>query len=109
MSAPFVTQLRTRGDVIRVAPANVTSPITVRVEMPEVWDTVSIAAAPDDSVMTMKMAALDALYPSGRVQAAFVLKLRGFEVLDEEGTLERVGAEDGSIFLLTHRRRRPVR
>ena len=54
------------------------------------------------------MAALDALYPSGRVQAAFVLKLRGFEVLDEEGTLERVGAEDGSIFLLTHRRRRPV-
>lgn len=108
MSAPFVTQLRTRGDVIRVAPAGAAT-ITVRVEMPEVWDVVRIAAAPDDAVMTVKMRALDALYPSGELQAEFVMKLRGFEVLDETATLESVGAVDGSIFLLTHRRRRAVR
>jgi hypothetical protein len=30
-------------------------------------------------------------------------------VLNESDTLATVGAVDGSIFLLTHRRRRPVR
>lgn len=108
MSAPFVTQLRTQGDVLRVAPEGA-SAITVRVQMPETWDAVGIAAAPEDAVMTVKMRALEALYPTGEVQAEFVMKLRGFEVLDEAATLESAGAVDGSIFLLTHRRRRPVR
>jgi hypothetical protein len=35
--------------------------------------------------------------------------LRGFEVLDEDLPLTGAGASDGSIFLLTSRRRRPVR
>jgi len=30
-------------------------------------------------------------------------------VLDERRSVAEVGARDGSIFLLTHRRRRPVR
>jgi hypothetical protein len=54
------------------------------------------------------MAALDALFP-GEAPDAFVMKLRGFEVLDESESLTKVGAVDGSIFLLTYRRRRPVR
>jgi hypothetical protein len=37
------------------------------------------------------------------------MKLRGLEVLDEGRTLAESGAIDGSIFLLSHRRRRPVR
>ena len=36
-------------------------------------------------------------------------KLRGWEVLDEGASLADAGATDGSIFLLTHRRRRPVK
>ena len=39
----------------------------------------------------------------------FVLKLRGFEVLNEEVSLAEAGAVEGSIFLVTYRRRRPVR
>jgi hypothetical protein len=39
----------------------------------------------------------------------YVIKLRGFEVLDENVSLADAGARNGSIFLLTHRRRRPVR
>jgi hypothetical protein len=39
----------------------------------------------------------------------FVMKLRGWEVLDESASLTDAGAIDGSIFLLTYRRRRPVR
>ena len=108
MSAPFVTQLRTRGDVIRMAPAGAES-ITVRVEMPEVWDVVRVAVAPTESVLALKLRALAALYTVGESAEAFVMKLRGFEVLDESASLAAVGAVDGSIFLLTHRRRRPVR
>ena len=108
MSAPFVTQLRTRGDVIQMAPAG-TASITVRVEMPEVWDVVLIAAPPAESALGLKLRALAALYPAGEAPEEFVMKLRGFEVIDETVSLASLGAVAGSIFLLTHRRRRPVR
>lgn len=108
MSAPFVAQLRTRGDVIQMA-ATGTTAITVRVQMPEVWDVVRVAVSPDEPVLGVKARALAALYPAGDFHDEFVMKLRGFEVLDENASLASVGAVDGSIFLLTYRRRRPVR
>ena len=58
--------------------------------------------------MAMKVAALEELMP-GADQRDYVLKLRGSEVLDESRSLTDVGAIDGSIFLLTSRRRRPVK
>jgi hypothetical protein len=108
MSAAFVNQLRTRDDVIQMAPIG-TASITVRVEMPEVWDVVRAAVLPTESVLALKLRALAALYPSTEPPEAFVMKLRGFEVLNESDTMATVGAVDGSTFLLTHRRRRPVR
>ena len=108
MSAPFVTQLRTRGDVIQMAAGGGT-PITIRVEMPETWDTVRIAASRGESVRAVKARVLEALAPGSTAPDAFVMKLRGFEVFDEAVSLDDVGAVDGSIFLLTNRRRRPVR
>ena len=39
----------------------------------------------------------------------FVVKLRGWEILDEAASLADAGVIDGSILLMTHRRRRPVR
>jgi len=38
-----------------------------------------------------------------------VLKLRGWEILDENASLAEAGVVDGSILLMTYRRRRPVR
>jgi hypothetical protein len=108
MTSPFVSQLRARGDVLQLAPAGAPA-MTVRVEMPEVWDTVRASVSPTTPVAVLKSAALDALYPGGDAPDAFVMKLRGFEVLDESESLSKVGAVDGSIFLLTYRRRRPVR
>ena len=108
MTAPFVTQLRARGKALELAAAGEAS-ITVRIEMPEVWDTVKAVVSPTERVAALKVAALRALYPVAEVEEHFVLKLRGWEVLDERATLTDVGATDGSIFLLTHRRRRPVR
>jgi hypothetical protein len=108
VTAPFVSQLRARADALQLA-GNAAGAITVRVEMPEKWDTVKAVVSPDASAMSLKIAALGALFPSMEGQEDFVLKLRGFEVLDENATLTDVGAVNGSIFLLTHRRRQPVR
>jgi hypothetical protein len=108
VSEPFVAQLRTRGDVIELAEPGGPA-ITVRVEMPEVWDTIRVHASPDERVLSVKVRALEVLYPVSDVHEDFVMKLRGWDVLDENATLAAAGAVDGSIFLLTHRFRRPVR
>ena len=107
MSA-FVNQLRTRGEAIRLAPEGTPS-ITIRVEMPEVWDVVSMIVPADEPVLAVKTAALQALFPEAEMHEDFVFKLRGWEILDEGAPLSGVGVVDGSILLLTHRRRRPVR
>lgn len=107
MTAPFVATLRSRAEGIRLAPPGVPT-IVVRVEVPELWDVVRIEVAPSEAVLALKVAALSALNPRAD-QRHYVMKLRGFEVLDEHQTLTQIGAIDGSIFLLTNRRRRPVR
>jgi hypothetical protein len=104
----FVNQLRARGDVIQLVAQEATG-ITVRVEMPEKWDTVKLAVSPTASARSLKVAALAALFPSTEAPEAFVLKFRGWEVLDEDASLTDVGVVDGSILLLTHRRRQAVR
>jgi len=108
MSAPFVTTLRSRKSEIRLAPEGAAA-ITIRVEMPEVWDVVKISAAPTTPVVSVKQVALEALFPEAEMHQDFVLKLRGWEILDEAQSLADAGMIDGSILLLTHRRRRPVR
>ena len=108
MTTRFVNQLRARADVIQLA-GNGETAITVRVEMPEKWDTVKVAVSPTAAARALKVAALEALFPSNEAAEAFVLKFRGWEVLDENASLTDVGAVNGSIFLLTHRRRQPVR
>jgi hypothetical protein len=108
MTPPFVTTLRSRPSTIRLAPEGVDA-ITIRVEMPEVWDVVAIAVAPSEPVVTVKVAALEALFPEAQLHTDFVLKLRGWEILDEAASLADAGVIDGSILLLTYRRRRAVR
>jgi hypothetical protein len=104
---PFVAGLRTRRDAVHVG-AKDGRAYNLRVEVPELWDVVRVIAAPDATVEEVKSASLRALNPRADPNA-YVIKLRGFEVLDERASVEDAGAVDGSIFLLTHRRRRPVR
>jgi hypothetical protein len=107
VTAPFVAGLRVRPEVIRIdGPGPV---MTIRVEMPEVWDAIRIDAPVNATVMEVKIRALQLLYPGAGAHEEYVMKLRGFEVLDEFASLMEAGAIDGSIFLLTSRRRRPVR
>jgi hypothetical protein len=107
-SEPFVSGLRARRGTIDLSRSG-DSAITIRVEMPEVWDTVRVVASSTEPVAAIKRAALEALFPSDAHGDEFVIKLRGWEVLDESASLADAGAADGSIFLLTHRRRRPVK
>jgi len=108
VTAPFVAQLRARPGVLRIG-ADGQPRITLRVQMPEVWDVVRIETPASEPVATIKAQALAALFPEGESTNAFVLKLNGFEVLDETASVADSGATNGSTFLLTHRRRRPVR
>ena len=107
MTAPFVTGLRARRDAVHVGRKDGKA-LTLRVEVPELWDVVRVVAGPDATVEDVKTASLRALNARANPNA-YVIKLRGFEVLDERASLADAGAIDGSIFLLTHRRRRPVR
>ncbi|HEY4303961.1 MAG TPA: hypothetical protein VGM82_05820 [Gemmatimonadaceae bacterium] len=108
MNAPFVTNLRARKGTLRLAPEGEKT-ITVRVEMPDVWDVVRVEVLPGDQVLELKKYALDALYPEYNVMDDFIVKLRGWEILDETQSLANAGVVDGSILLVTFRRRRPVR
>lgn len=108
MSAPFVTNLRSREGTLRLAPEGEKG-ITVRVEMPDVWDVVRIEVLATDQVLEVKKYALDALYPEYNVLDDFIVKFRGWEILDETRSLADSGVVDGSILLVTFRRRRPVR
>jgi hypothetical protein len=83
--------------------------VSVRVEVPEVWDAVRVETPTSEPVLAIKTRALAVLFPDGGAPEEFVLKLNGFEILDEHASVSDVGAVDGSTFLLTSRRRRPVK
>ena len=107
-NGPFVAGLRTPPRTIDLARKGEQA-ITVRVEMAEVWDALRMTVSPNEPVVTIKRAALDALGAADAPAEEFVMKLRGWEVLDEGASLTDAGATNGSIFLLAYRRRRPVR
>jgi hypothetical protein len=107
VSVPFVQSIRARREPIRVGGSDGRQ-LNLRVEIPELWDVVQVLAPETAPVLMVKVAALGALLPTTDEQG-YVMKLRGWEVLDEGQSLADVGAIDGSIFLLSHRRRRPVR
>ena len=105
---PFVTALRSRPGVVSVG-AGAGPRLTVRVELPEQWDTVALAVPASLPALELKRAALAQFGLPAALPADFVLKLRGFEVHGDATSVGDSGARDGSTFLLTHRRRRPVR
>lgn len=107
MSVPFPSSLRAR-ETVRLADAGAPV-VTVRVQMPETWDVVRFDAPPTASVRTLKLQALDRLDPDALFPEDYVMKLCGWEVLDESACIADVGAVNGSTFLLTYSRRRPVR
>ena len=108
MTVPAVAELRARREFIRLgAPGE--EVWSVRVEIPEVWDLVRIDAPPSTPVALIKQRALDELVPDAPASDQWVVKLHGFEVLDESVSLMDAGARNGSTFVVMGRHRKPVR
>lgn len=109
MTAPtsFVNSLRTRGDAFKLgSPSD--QVLRVRAQVLEAWDAIRIDANPLASVRSLKELALRELYPDVRHADEYVVKLNGFEILDEDAPISSTAALNGSTFLVTGRRRRPV-
>lgn len=104
MTLPF----RARGVALALGAVDAAA-ITVRVQLPELWETVAVRCGAAVSVAALKAAALEAFGQRLHPAHEYVMKLRGHEVRDEAATLAAAGARDGSTFLLTYRHRRPVR
>jgi hypothetical protein len=103
-----VAQLRTRGAPIQMAQSGAGA-ITLRVELADLWETVRVVAKPETPVAEVKQRVIAAFFPGSESPGEFMLKLRGWEVLDERASLASSGVVDGSILLLAYRRRRPLR
>ena len=108
MSTTFVTSLRASRPPIVLSTA-ATGSLTLRVEASDLWEAIRVVADPDTTVAEVKQSVALEFYPNQGFLDELVLKLRGWEVLDESQPLAKAGVVDGSILLLAHRRRRPVR
>ena len=106
-STPFVTGLRVQGQPIKLGSGS--GPVLhLRAQVLEAWDAIPVDADPSASVRSLKELALKELYPDGRKSDEYVVKLHGWEILDEAAPISSTAARNGSIFLITDRRRRPV-
>jgi hypothetical protein len=103
-----VASLRVGPGIIRLG-AEGEPRISIRVEIPEVWDAVRVDAPLTESVFTVKTRALTALYPDHATPSEFVVKRNGIAIQDETVTLASAGVRSGSTLLVTLLRRRPVR
>jgi hypothetical protein len=81
----------------------------LRVHLLERWDRMPFDVPPETPVATLKRDALAAFGLAHAQPADYVVKLHGWDVLGEQASVGESGARDGSTYLLTYRRRRPVR
>jgi hypothetical protein len=104
---PFVSGLRTQGTAYKLGSGS--GPVLqLRAQVLEAWDAIRIDADPSASVKSLKHLALKELYPDVGSDDEYVVKLHGWEILDEDAPISSTEAKNGSIFLITDRRRRPV-
>lgn len=104
---PFVNALRTQGDPFLIGPRS-DRVMHLRAQVLEAWDAVRIDADPEAPVRSLKEVAMRELAPDVADIDQYVVKLHGFEILDEGAPISSTAARNGSIFLITDRRRRPV-
>jgi hypothetical protein len=106
-STPFVSGLRTQGKAYTLGSGS--GPVLqLRAQVLEAWDAIRIDADSSASVKSLKHLALKELYPDVQNDDQYVVKLHGWEILDEDAPISSTEAKNGSIFLITDRRRRPV-
>jgi hypothetical protein len=108
VTIPFVSELRTPDGTIVLGGGD-GNVLHLRVQSAELWDALRVDAPEVATVATVKTAALEKFFPDGVPAGEFVVKLRGFEILDENESLGSSGVRNGSTLLVSRRRRRPVK
>jgi hypothetical protein len=83
--------------------------LDLRVSVPEVWDTVHLAAAGDWTIERVKQEALAAALSGSASPDRYVVKYRGALMLDEGATLSALGVPAGAALVVIRAHRRPVR
>jgi hypothetical protein len=106
-ATPFVTGLRVQGTPFKLG-SNNGKVLHLRAQVLEAWDAIRVDADPSASVRSLKELAIKELYPDARSADEYVVKLHGWEILDESAPISSTDARSGSTFLITDRRRRPV-
>ena len=108
MSAIFANSLRARAETIDLGGDG--ERLVFRMQLIDMWDVVRVSAGANVPVLDAKRACLKALAGTRPVEdGEYVVKLNGFEVLDEYASLAEAGVVNGSTFLLHPRRKSPVR
>jgi hypothetical protein len=82
--------------------------LRLRVTVQDAWDEIPLDLPPATSLAELKRAALDATRVR-RDPDEYVLKFRGFELLDESRSLAEAGLVPNGALIVLPRRRRPVR
>lgn len=82
--------------------------LRLRVTVQDAWDEVPLDLPSATSLAELKRAALDATRVM-RDPDEYVLKFRGFELLDESRSLADAGLVPNGAVIVLPRRRRPVR
>lgn len=85
------------------------APMTLRVCVTDVWDTVRLGVTPS---LTVRQVKAEGLVQAGRQNVdpgMYEVKYRGALLLDEDQTLEKLGVPDGAPMIILPARRRPVR
>jgi len=108
MSTAFVGQLRSHRPPLELSPPG-PGVLSFRVQGAENWDAIRVSAAAGMSIREVKQRVLAAFNPDYEYADEFVLKFRGWEMLDEGTPIGQSGIVNGSIILLGDRRRRAVR
>lgn len=108
MSTPFTATLRTGDRSLRIGTAG-DATITFRVQVTEIWETIRVDAPSDTPVATVKERVISTLMPDEQYPEDYLVKIAGWEVLDENASIASAGVVPGSILLIGGRRRRPVR
>jgi hypothetical protein len=106
--AAFTNSLRTAPDVLRVG-ADGAVRLAFRVQLLDAWETLAVEASADTPVRIVKERVVEAIMSASEDPEEYYVKLGGWEVLDENLSVAACGATNGSTFLVSGRRRRPVR
>ncbi len=108
MSAEFALGLRSNAGTVRLAAANSSEVVTVRVQVADAWDSIVMELSPTSVISDVRREALAHLTGDGSDAHAYEMKYRGV-LVNENSTVREAAIANGATLLVVSKRKRPVR